>query len=101
MQDQVIQLQDRNIKDAFLNSTLNHAESFELLSAERNRIAMAERVRHFVVFHDKALQAMATYSPANKETFKLMYGVGPEKTRKYTDDFLPIIRDYCEEHGID
>ena len=86
---------------AFLNSTLNHSESFELLSAERNRIAKAEEVQHYVIFHDKALQAMAAYFPTNKDTFKLMYGVGPAKTEKYADDFLPIIRSYCQEHGID
>ncbi len=76
-------------------------ELFELLSAERNRIAMAEGVRHFVIFHDKALQAMATHFPTAKEAFQLMYGVGPAKSEKYADDFLSIIRVYCEEHGID
>ena len=76
-------------------------ELFELLRTEKNRIATAEDVRHFVVFHDKALQAMATYLPTTEDTFKLMYGVGPAKTEKYADDFLPIIRAYCEEHGID
>lgn len=76
-------------------------ELFELLRTERNRIATAEDVRHFVVFHDKALQAMATYLPTTEDTFKLMYGVGPKKTEKYADDFLPIIRAYCEKHGID
>ncbi|MDE0087337.1 MAG: DNA helicase RecQ [Candidatus Poribacteria bacterium] len=76
-------------------------ELLELLSAERNRIAIAEGVRHFVVFHDKALQAMATYFPTAKEAFQLTYGVGPAKTEKYADDFLPIIRAYCQEHGID
>ena len=75
-------------------------ELFELLREERNRLAIAEGVRHFVIFHDKTLQAMATYFPTTKETFQLMYGVGPSKTEKYADDFLPIIRDYCQKHGI-
>lgn len=76
-------------------------ELFELLRAERNRLAIVEGVQHFVIFHDKALQAMATYFPTTKEAFQLMYGVGPAKTEKYADDFLPIIRNYCQEHGID
>ncbi len=76
-------------------------ELFELLRTERNRVAIAEGVRHFVVFHDKALQAIATYLPTKEDTFKLMYGVGPAKTEKYADSFLPIIHTYCEEHGIE
>ena len=75
-------------------------ELFELLRAKRNRIAKAEEVQHYVIFHDKTLQAMATYFPTNKDTFKLMYGVGPAKTEKYANTFLPIIRDYCKKHGI-
>jgi len=76
-------------------------ELFELLRVERNRLAIAEGVQHFVIFHDKALQAMATYFPTTKETFQLMYGVGPSKTERYVNDFLPIIRAYCQEPGID
>ncbi len=74
---------------------------FELLRVERDRIAKLEDVQHFVVFHDKALQAMATYYPTTIESFQLMHGVGPAKTEKYANTFLPIIQDYCKEHGID
>ena len=31
----------------------------------------------------------------------LIHGVGPARVEKYADDFLPIIRAYCEEHGIE
>ena len=74
---------------------------FELLRVERDRIARLEDVQHFVVFHDRALQAMATYYPTTIASFKLMHGVGPSKTEKYANAFLPIIQGYCEEHGID
>lgn len=74
---------------------------YELLRVERDRIAGIEDVQHFVIFHDKALQAMSTYFPITKEAFQLMHGVGPSKTEKYSDSFLPIIREYCKEHGID
>ena len=74
---------------------------FELLRVERDRIARIEDVQHFVIFHDKALQAMATYYPTTEESFRLMHGVGPSKTEKYADTFLPIIQGYCVEHGID
>ena len=94
----------------FSVDSVNHATSelvseydqelFELLRAERSKIAMRDGVQHFVIFHDTALQAMATYFPTHKESFQLMHGVGPAKTEKYADIFLPIIRDYCDEHGV-
>ena len=75
------------------------SELFELLQAERDKIAEVEGVLSHEVFHDKALQAMATYFPTSEESFRVMPGVGPAKTEKYSDVFLPIIRVYCKEHG--
>ena len=77
------------------------SELFELLQAERDRIAEVEGVHPNAVFHDKALQAMATYFPTSEESFRLMRSVGPSKSEKYADIFLPIIRDYCEEQGAE
>ena len=71
---------------------------FELLQTERDRIAEREGVFHNAVFHDNTLKAMATYFPTTEESFRLMPGVGPAKSEKYADVFLPIIRDYCKEH---
>ena len=74
---------------------------FKLLQTERDRIAEAEDVHPNEVFHDKALQAMATYFPTSEESFRVMPSVGPAKAEKYGDVFLPIIQDYCDEHGTD
>ena len=74
-------------------------ELFKLLQTERDRIAEAEGVHPNAVFHDKALQAMATYFPTSEESLRVMPSVGPAKTEKYGDVFLPIIQDYCKEHG--
>ena len=76
-------------------------ELFELLRTERDRIAEVAGVLPYEVFHDNALQAMATYFPTAEESFRQMPGVGPTRSEKYVDVFLPIIRDYCKEHGID
>ena len=77
------------------------AELFELLQTERDRIADAEDILPYEVFHDNALKAMATYFPTSEKSFKQMPGVGPAKTEKYADVFLPIIQEYFKKHGID
>ena len=76
-------------------------ELFEQLRNKRKMIADAEDVPAFVVFSNKTLEAMATFFPQTKDEFMQIHGIGPVKTEKYADDFLPIIRDYCKEHGID
>ena len=81
-------------------STEYSSELFELLRTERARLAGGAEVPPFVIFHDTALQAMATYFPTCEDSFRLMPGVGPAKSEKYADVFLPIIRAYCEENGI-
>ena len=75
------------------------SELFELLQTERDKIAEAVGVLPYEVFHDKALQAMATYFPTSEESFRQMPGVGPTKSEKYADVFLPIIREYFQKHG--
>ncbi len=76
-------------------------ELFELLQAERDKIFETEGDRIYEAFHDKALQAMATYFPTSEESFIQISSVGPERFNKYADIFFPIIRAYCEEHRID
>ena len=75
---------------------------FELLRTERDRITEAEGVPYlYEVFHDKALQAMATYFPTSEESFRQMPSVGPARSEKYADVFLPIIREYLKKQGTD
>ena len=74
---------------------------FELLQIERDKIAEIEGVLPNEVFHDNALKAIATYFPTSEEPFRLMPGVGPAKSQKYADVFLPIICAYVKKHGID
>lgn len=74
---------------------------FKLLQAERDSVADADGIDPNAVFHDKALQAMAIYFPTSEESFRLMPRVGSTRSQKYADVFLPIIQDYCQEHGTD
>ena len=77
------------------------SELFERLRDKRKTVADEEGIRAFVVFHDKTLREMATSFPRTREAFAQIRGVSLRKTEKYADDFLPIIRVYCEEHDID
>ena len=76
-------------------------ELFDRLRDKRKTVADKEEVKAFRIFSNKILKEMVTYLPRTREAFRQIRGIGPTKTEKYADDFLPIIRAYCEEHGID
>ena len=73
---------------------------FEQLRTKRRELADAERVSPYMVFSDRALQEMSTYFPHSTETFGTIHGVGPARVERYADSFLPIIRAYCQQHGL-
>ena len=76
-------------------------ELFELLRDKRKTVADKEEVRAFRIFSDKTLKEIATHFPQTQEAFRQIHGIGPAKTEKYADDFLAIIRAYCEKQGIE
>ena len=77
----------------------NH-ELFEQLRAIRRELADTAQVQSFVVFPDRTLREMAAQLPQSVEAFIQIHGVGTAKVKKYADVFLPVIRAYCQEHGL-
>ena len=77
----------------------NH-ELFEQLRMQRKTVAAADKVPAYIIFQDKALREMASQFPQTVESFKQIHGVGTARVKKYADVFLPIIRTYCQEHGL-
>lgn len=75
-------------------------ELFERLREKRKTIAEEEGVSAFVIFWNRTLKEMATYFPQTEEAFMQIDRVTHSKVEKYAEAFLPIIRAYCEEHGI-
>ena len=90
-----------NIYDAIAEESNEYShELFEQLCAMRRELSEAENVSSYVVFHDKTLQEMAAQLPQSVETFMQIHGVGTAKVKRYADVFLPVIRAYCQEHGL-
>jgi ATP-dependent DNA helicase RecQ len=77
------------------------AALFARLRDRRTALATAAGVPPYVIFSDRSLVEMATFFPQSAATFANLYGVGQSKLEKYAAEFLPIIRDYCAENGIE
>lgn len=71
---------------------------FQLLRAERRRLAEAAQVPPYVVFHDRALREMAAGKPASREAMLGIAGVGERKLAQYGDAFLTVIARYISEN---
>jgi ATP-dependent DNA helicase RecQ len=65
---------------------------WDSLRACRKRLADAQGVPPYVVFHDATLMEMMEYRPGTKEQFIHINGVGQAKLERYGDAFLEVIR---------
>ncbi len=74
---------------------------FELLKAERKKVAKSKNLPPFVIFQDPSLEEMATVYPTTKEELAQINGVGMGKVAKFGAPFLKVISTYVEENEIE
>ena len=77
------------------------AELFQQLRGLRKRLADAQVVPPYVIFADVTLRAMALDRPASEAAFSRIPGVGRLKLEAFYAPFTEVIRDFCEEHGLE
>jgi ATP-dependent DNA helicase RecQ len=75
-----------------LNETDNSL--FETLRAVRKRIARANGVPPYIIFHDATLKRIAQFRPTNAEELIRVPGVGQSKLDQYGAHFLEAIRQH-------
>ncbi len=73
---------------------------FDELRTLRKRIADDKNVPAFVIFGDASLREMACYLPHDRDAFGAISGVGTTKLEQLAGEFLPVIIDYSEQHGL-
>ena len=65
---------------------------WDALRACRRRLADAQGVPPFRIFHDATLREMVHVAPGSLEEFARISGVGVAKLERYGDEFLAVIR---------
>ncbi len=66
---------------------------WEALRACRKRLADAQNVPPYVIFHDATLRAMLAERPLNARELRAVSGVGDSKLERYGEAFLAVLRD--------
>ncbi|MGD9649672.1 MAG: DNA helicase RecQ [Dongiaceae bacterium] len=67
---------------------------FDALRATRMRIAKAQNLPPYVIFHDKTLREMVARKPASLREFAEISGVGEKKIELYGEVFLKVIAEH-------
>ncbi len=73
---------------------------FALLRQKRKTMADEAGVPPYVIFSDKTLVEMAAYYPQSISSLLNISGVGQVKLHQYGEEFLDVIKPYCEKHGL-
>ena len=74
---------------------VEHADEplWEALRACRKRLADAQNVPPYVIFHDATLRAMLAERPLTPSAMRAVSGVGDSKLERYGEAFLAVLRD--------
>jgi ATP-dependent DNA helicase RecQ len=97
----VVQEAERVKKTGKQKSELEYNNAlFALLRQKRKELADEAGVPPYVIFSDRTLVEMAAYYPQSVSSLLKISGVGQVKLRQYGDEFLEVIGQYCESHGL-
>ncbi len=74
---------------------------YELLKAERKKIAKEKNLNPWIIIQDPSLQEMATTYPTTEEALANVNGIGMGKVKKFGASFMTLIKKYVEDNDID
>jgi hypothetical protein len=83
------------------NENIPNQALFNLLRSWRLEKATELGVPAFGIFSQKALYEMVNYLPTDKKSLLKINGIGQKKIAQFGVEIIEMIREYCEENGID
>jgi hypothetical protein len=76
-------------------------ELFELLRELRHTIAKENDLIHYQVYTQKALYEICETLPTNLKELGEVNGMGKVRVKKYGEEILAVIREYCDGNNIE
>ena len=74
---------------------------YAILKDLRKKIAKKLELPPYVIFQDPSLEAMATTYPISIDELQNISGVGAGKAKRYGEEFVEVIKKYCDENEIE
>lgn len=95
-------MEEAETAESEYNAGLAYDENlFELLKAERKRVAKSKGLPPYVIFQDPSLEEMATLYPTTRDELAQINGVGMGKVAKFGAPFLALITKYVDDNEIE
>ena len=88
-------------KSAFVSQDIVYPDLYNDLKDKRNEIATEKDVAVYMVCKTQSLEEMTRYLPCTLEQLAMINGFGAVKIKQFGNDFINIIKDYCELHGLE
>ena len=79
----------------------SNVELFEKLRILRNTIAQEKDLIHYQIFTQKSLYEKCETLPISKSELLKVNGMGKSRVEKYGHAILKVIKEYCNEEGIE
>jgi ATP-dependent DNA helicase RecQ len=83
-----------------ISSAAADEELYGMLKDLRKKIAKQHDLPTYVIFQDLSLEAMATTYPITIDELQNIPGVGMGKAKRYGEEFVKLIKKYCDEKEI-
>lgn len=87
-------------KSAYIKTESPHPELYKLLRKKRDSLCDEKNSPVYLIAGSITLEEMARYLPQTLDQLNRVAGFGVVKSKLYGEDFLSIIRDYCEQHDL-
>lgn len=100
-------VEDRVFKDDYTDSVRMEEcealdpELYSMLKDLRLSLSKKHNLPPYVIFQDVSLEQMATMYPVDLQELQNIQGVGVGKAKRYGAEFCKLIKNYCEEKGIE
>lgn len=76
-------------------------ELYSILKDLRRSISDKQNIPPYVIFQDISLEQMSTMYPITIEELQNIPGVGAGKAKRFGEQFIKVIKTYCDEYEIE
>ena len=97
IQSSYAQKQIRNIS----SKELEHSGLYDSLAEMRRRIGSATNLPLYTIFSNNAIKNVCVSLPGSKDALLKVKGFGKAKVKKYGDEVLGLVREYCLENNLE
>ena len=92
---------EENSIEASTTSSAGDPVLVSMLKDLRKKIGKQKDIPPYVIFQDSSLDEMSIHYPLSKEELLNISGVGSGKVKRYSADFLALIKQYVDDNDIE